>query len=86
MEKEFFNEAIGGDGGKVILGAEKGLLKVEASFPILKLIEPATKWIKGLIPGEKFDGYVDVVADAALKFLGVEKPQAPAEEPAPVVI
>ncbi len=79
MKKEFVNEAIGGDGGKAVVGAEDGLLKVELSFPIEKMVEPAKTFVKGLIPGEKFDGYVDVLAAGILKMLGVEAPKV--EEP-----
>ncbi len=86
MKKEFVNEKIGGDGGKAIVGAEDGLIKVELSFPILKMVEPAKTFVKGLIPGEKFDGYVDVLADGLLKMLGVEAPKAEVAAAPEVVI
>lgn len=89
--KELFKDdfKIGGDGatGNVSLAADAGLLqaKVAVSFPIIKILTPVADALKKLIPGEKYDKYVDDALEAALKALGIDP--APAlpepEEPAP---
>lgn len=82
MQKEIINEEIGGDGGKIVFGIDQGAFKAEVSYPIGKLIQPAKDALKNLIPGEKYDGYVDTVVDKVLEFLGLEVP-APAAPVAP---
>lgn len=75
--KEFFKEEfkIGGDGGKgtaqVVADAGDIKVKFEAAFPVLKFVEPLRAKLKELVPGEKFDGLVDVAIDAGLKALGI---------------
>ena len=75
MKTEFVNENIGGDGGKAVIGVDEGLLVVQFSFPVLKILQPVAKKVKELIPGEKYDKYVDDALEAGLKFLGVELPE-----------
>ncbi len=82
MEKEFFNENLGGDGGKVVGGIDKGNLALDLRFPVLKVVQPAAEFLKKLIPGDKYDSYVDDIVSAGLKLIGIAVP-APAPTPAP---
>lgn len=79
MEREFVNEPLG-KGGRAILGIDKGMLKVESTYPLAELVTPVKTFVKGIVPGEKYDKYVDDVFDAIFKVIGIDMPEAPAAE------
>lgn len=72
--KELLNVGVGGDGGKLAVQVEGGMLKLELGYPVAKLLEPlkvkVLDKLKALIPGNWEDaildkGWADLVASVS---------------------
>lgn len=68
MSKVIYETAVGGDGGKAGLYVDGGDISVKATFPIAKIVEPATKALDAaldklaqVIPGDWDNALIEKV-------------------------